>query len=163
MKTVTFDSTSKPNDALLSAAASAGWHISFTTVSLREAEGTDFEQLLRERHLSLEVLVFDESRWDESRWGDETSAIQLRAILRIISSGSFPTTWSTLTTGQLHQLRDAMALEAHVSAGRSVFVTADRRAFINNERRDALQQLLSTRILTPEEFCNHLSQAENNA
>jgi predicted nucleic acid-binding protein len=54
------------------------------------------------------------------------------------------------------QLRDAMILEAHVRNGRDVFITDDKKAFINNGRRDALRSFLKTRILTKEEFLQEL-------
>ncbi|MEO7862990.1 MAG: hypothetical protein ABIU05_21635 [Nitrospirales bacterium] len=49
-----------------------------------------------------------------------------------------------------------MTLEAHVRDGRDVFVTNDKKAFINNGGRDALQSFLKTRILAKEEFLQEL-------
>jgi len=54
--------------------------------------------------------------------------------------------------GERRQVRDAMALSDHVREGRDVFITTDAKAFINHGRREKLEALCSTRIMTPEEF-----------
>jgi hypothetical protein len=152
MQTVTFDSTTKPDEPIVLKAVDAGWHIAFVSVSLREAQGTDFEVSLRNHERVSELGVWNESSWNEARWADEPSSERLNRILAIVSNGSFPKTRSQLTEGQLHQLRDAMILEAHSAARRNVFVTADSKAFIKNGRREKLEALLRTRILNPAEF-----------
>ncbi|MDX1440021.1 MAG: hypothetical protein R3284_08975, partial [Rubricoccaceae bacterium] len=91
------------------------------------------------------------------RWADESSSDRLESILSIVSNDSFPEKRCSLTQGQLHQLRDAMILEAHVAAGREFFVTGDLKAFISGSRRRALEELLHTRILSPDEFRSELS------
>jgi len=152
MKTVTFDSTTKPNNPVVLAAVAGGWGVAFASVSLREAKGTDFEVDLKKHNCVAELAVWGESSWDKARWGDEVSSDQLEKILAIISSGSFPKNRSNLSKGQLHQLRDAMILEAHRADRRTLFVTGDATAFINNNRREQLQVLLTTRILSTSEF-----------
>jgi len=149
---VTFDSTAKPSDPLVLKAISAGWHVAFSSVTLREARRTDFEVQLNAHESIPEVAVWNESEWDKARWADKPSSERLESILAIVSGGGFPKNRSDLTDGQLHQLRDAMILEAHVAAERELFVTADLKAFISGGRRASLEALLDTRILSPVEF-----------
>ena len=152
MKTVTFDTTTKPTDALVTEAVAAGWHIAYASVSIREAEDSDFLVTLVTHDIVPELGNWTESPWDESRWAEETSSRQQEAILQIISNNSFPKDRTLLTVGQQHQLRDAMILDAHAFAQRKIFVTGDAKAFIANDRRQLLQDLLKTTILTPVEF-----------
>jgi hypothetical protein len=151
-QTVTFDSTVNADETIVLKAKGAGWHVAFTSVSVREAHGSKFEVSLKARERVPELGVFDESSWDEARWADESSSERLERILAIVSNGSFPKRRAQLTKGQSHQLRDAMILEAHSAARRDVFVTADAKAFISNGRREKLEALLRTRILSPVEF-----------
>jgi len=152
MKTVTFDSTTNPDDPVILRAQHSGWQVAFASVSAREAVGTPFESL----HLSMErlpeIAVFDETRWDEGRWADDSSISRIEKILTIVSNGSFPKDRTTLSKGQKHQFRDCLILEAHAAARRSVFVTDDFKAFINDGRRERLEALLGTRILKRIEF-----------
>jgi len=151
MRTVTFDSTAKPDEPLVLKTVDAGWHVAFVSVSIREARGTDFEASLTAHERVPELGVWGESSWG-ARWADRQSSERLISILAIISNGSFSKRREQLTKGQSHQLRDAMILEAHAAAGRDVFVTADAKAFIGNGRREQLEALLKTRILSPTEF-----------
>jgi hypothetical protein len=153
MRTVTFDSTAKPDDPLVLKALDAGWDVAFARVSVREADGTNFDV-----SLVPELGVWDESPWDAARWADESSSGRLESILAVVSNSSFPKNRGQFTEGQFHQLRDAMILEAHVAAQREVFVTDDRRAFIKQGRREHLQALLQTRILTSSEFDAELTR-----
>ena len=128
-----------------------------------------------------ETLVWGESQWGEAVWGgplpellvlDESplgsgvvagdrEADVFEAALRIISNGSFhpPGRRENLSRGTLRQMRDAMVFEAHVRQRRHVLVTGDARGFVNGGRRDALERLGRTRILTPVEF-RELSAAD---
>ncbi len=45
-----------------------------------------------------------------------------------------------------------MIFEAHIRDGRDVLVTADRRGFISDGRRERLQALGRTHIVTPQEL-----------
>ena len=49
-----------------------------------------------------------------------------------------------------------MILEAHAREEREIFVTNDRTGFIDDGRREKLQNLLKARILTREEFLHEL-------
>lgn len=101
-----------------------------------------------------ETLVLDESRLGDAVLGAEDSADLMENILKVIAGGSFPRTGDRahLSDGQRRQLRDAMILEAHTRHRRDIFVTKDERGFIRSGRRDDLQRLCSTRIMTPDEF-----------
>lgn len=126
----------------------------------------------------VETGVWNESRWGEFRWGSipETFAIgesrlgqgalgedvspsRFEAILAAISNGSFPPHGErdTLTHGERRQLRDAMILETHARERRDVFVTNDERGFIRHGKREALQGICGTRIMTVDEFCEFLA------
>ena len=151
MRTVTFDST-ETGRAIVLETVHAGWHVAFSSVSLREAHGTDFEVALRAYERVPELAVWDEGSWDEAHWGDEPSSERIDKILTIVSNGSFPKNRDHLSKGHVHQLRDAIILEAHSAAKRMVFVTNDTTAFIKYGRREKLEALLATRILTRAEF-----------
>lgn len=123
-----------------------------------------------------EPFVWDESPWGDGAWSSEETVAEMfvldetplgdgvlagaadvsrfEAILRIISSGSFPRPGERagLTAPQWRQLRDAMSLEAHAREGRDVFVTADRKGFVSHGRRETLERLCRTRIVTPDEL-----------
>lgn len=152
MKKVTFDSTVKPDTPLVLKAIELGWHVAFVTVSAREAKGTDFEISIKKHDLVPELGVWDEGEWDKMRWADESSSERLETIILIISDGSFPKKRNNLNEGELHQLRDALILEAHIAAKRDVFVSNDMKAFINSDKRSKLEAFLKTRILTHAEF-----------
>ncbi|MCP4958746.1 MAG: hypothetical protein GY925_05680 [Actinomycetia bacterium] len=98
-----------------------------------------------------ELFVWDESPWDCAVWGDEKDAELLEHALRIISNGSFPPHGRRdgLSEGHWHQLRDAMVFEAHVRSGNEFFATKDKKGFISNGKREALEQLGRTRIVEP--------------
>jgi hypothetical protein len=121
-----------------------------------------------------ETAVWDESHWGHALWGaaptpelfslDETplgsgvlSAQEqpslLEEILRVVSNGSFPRPGQreSLSAPQKRQLRDAMTLEAHTRHARDVFITNDRRGFINHGRRETLERLCETKIATLDE------------
>jgi hypothetical protein len=91
--------------------------------------------------------------------GPHTQELLYDGILAIISDGSYPPSGKrdNLTRGQHHQLRDAMILEAHVREGRDIFVTTDTTGFIKHGRREKLEALCSTQIMTVEEFCDYVS------
>ena len=158
MKTVTFDTTSKPTDPEVKGAANAGWDVAFATVTERETENADFNVELRKYNKVSELAVWDESSWDGARWADDDSSNILESILSVISNGGFPKNRKELTKGQIHQLRDAMILEAHANAKRDLFVTGDVKAFINNSNREQLEGLLNTRIISIKEFESELNE-----
>ena len=140
--------------------------LAIVSVSARERDET------AELRTITETAVWGESRWGEAVWGgdpvgepfvigesplgvgvvvDDAHADILESALSVISNGSFPPPGNRddLSDGQRRQLRDAMIFEAHARAGRHVFVTNDRKGFINDGRRETLQALGRTRIVTP--------------
>jgi hypothetical protein len=101
-----------------------------------------------------ELLLLDESHLGHAVHGEDGHVSVFETALRVISAGSFPPPGSreSLTAGQRRQLRDAMIFEAHTRARRHVLVTADAKGFINDGRRETLEALGRTRILTPHEL-----------
>jgi hypothetical protein len=158
VKTVTFDSTTQPGDAIVSFAEKAGWQVAFASVTYRENQDPAVKLALNNHETLPELAVWDESSWDQARWADEGSGTRLDQILAIISSRSFPKDRTNLTEKQQHQLRDAMVLEAHTAYEREVLVSDDLKAFINHQRREKLEALLHTRILTRLEFHGELTR-----
>jgi hypothetical protein len=124
-----------------------------TTVTLREHR----RQSQIEAAPVFETAVFDESEFGLAAFGDEASPLLFELILRIVANGSFPKPGKreNLTHGERTQLRDAMILEAHSRDGRDVLVSNDAKAFIgpNDEKRQRLEALCRTKILTVDEFC----------
>lgn len=161
-----------PIARLRAAAAASGLVVDIRTVTVNKRERGDFGALSSFR----ESAVWDESRWGEGAWGDDQTVRELlvldesalgdgvlatsanlrrfETVLRIVSNGSFPPpgSRSELTRPQRRQLRDAMTLEAHAREGRDLFVTADARGFVKHGRREVLERLCSTRIITPDEI-----------
>jgi hypothetical protein len=150
--------------------------LAHTTVTDRETEGTS--RATSEASI-LETGVYDESRYGKAvygvsvresatlgEWrlgeaglGSDESPATLEGILRVIGAGSFPKPGNreALTTGQRHQLRDAMALEAHTREARDIFVTNDAKGFVRHGRREALEALCRTRIMLVDEFCESIA------
>ncbi len=112
-----------------------------------------------------EVFVLDESQLGQAALGSAGTVDLMESILVIIANGSFPKPGERdqLTEGQRRQLRDAMILEAHSRHGRDIFVTKDKRGFVHHGRRAKLEQLCSTRILTPDEFADLCHERRNRA
>ena len=155
MKTVTFDSTTQPGEEIVTRAQNAGWQVAFASVTYRENQSLEVRLALKNHELLPEVGVWDEGTWDDTRWANGD---RLEEILAIISNGSFPKDRRNLSEKQLHQLRDALVLEAHAAHRRDVLVSDDLKAFINHERREKLQALLGTRSLTSAEFQAELTR-----
>jgi hypothetical protein len=151
--------------------------IRHTTVTDRETEGTRFAG---QKSTLIETGVYDESRYDEALYssipetlvlgegrldaavlGGDESPSRFEAILTVIGGGSFPkaSKREQLSPGERRQLRDAIILEAHARDRRDVLVTNDQRGFIRHGRREKLEALCSTRIMTVEEFCVYVTQA----
>ena len=156
MKRVTIDTNVLPADDLIELAKSRGWDVAIASVTERELGHGDTR--LQEEGLGkvFEIAVVGESRLGSCVLAGDNNFME--ALIQIISNGSFPKSGSRgqLTDGQRRQLRDAMILEAHAREGRDIFVTNDRKGFIDDGRREKLQSLLKTRILTREEFLEEL-------
>ncbi len=185
MLRITLD-TNAVNPAELSRieAACAGREIdvAHTSVTDHEQEGTTFSGV---RGAVVETGVWDESRWGQFVWGGripetlvigesrlgsaalggDESPTCFEAILDVIGHGSFPPAGRRdgLTSAQHRQLRDAMILEAHARERRDVFVTNDVKSFIRHSRRERLETLGETRIMTVNEFLGWLADNESVA
>jgi len=133
-----------------------------TTVTERELRGTKIAPLSKPIR---EVLVIGETPLGAGVLAGDDSQSILDRILEIIGDGSFPRSGrrETLTPGQHNQLRDAMIFEAHVREKRDIFVTTDVTAFVNDGRREKLETLCSTRIMTVDDFCHYMSSASASA
>ncbi len=86
--------------------------------------------------------------------GSDADEIDFEYLLETISSGSFPRgeKRNNLTDGQLRQIRDAMIFCTHIREKRHIFVTNDRKGFVNTGRREILEERYCTRIYTRDEF-----------
>lgn len=154
---VTLDTNVLPADDLMAIAAARGIDVAVVTVTEREVRGTGFQVALKPMTVIPETGVWDESEWDDCVWAaDEAEAGpgMMEDILRALWNGSFPSrdARETLTDGQRHQLRDAMILEAHVRESRDAFVSEDTRAFIDHGRREILERITRTRIVSMAEL-----------
>jgi hypothetical protein len=129
--------------------------IGHTSVTDRETRGTSFAT--SDASL-LEVGVWDESEWGSAVYGGPSDEKLFESVLDVISNGAFPRQREQLSEGQRHQMRDAMILLPHVRGGRDVFVSDDRKAFIEHGRREELEALCRTRIMTTDEFCSWISK-----
>jgi hypothetical protein len=157
--------------------------VAYTTVTDREQEGTSLAQ---GQATVLETGVWDESRWDSAVWGGNTiletlvldqsrlgravlggddAPALLEAILEIIGNGQFPPPGERGELGrtQRKRFRDAMIFQAHCREGRDVFVTNDENDFIRRGKRQRLEALCSTKILTVKEFCEWIEERELEA
>jgi hypothetical protein len=154
MPSVTLDTNVLPNDALLSRARDAGIDVAVISVTRRETEITPIEKHVVALEQVVEIAVLGESRLGQAVLGGDQDASCLERTLRIVSNGSFPRPGEReqLTRGQRAQLRDAMILCAHVRNGRSILISNDAKAFINDGRREQLQHEFKTQIMTVEEF-----------
>lgn len=154
---VTLDTNVIPAEKFLTASNGYEWDFVVVSVTTREFEGTDFLVKLKPIGKIIETGVYGESKYGRAKYGSEKTQADREDILKIISFGSFPKDRQNLSEGQHRQLRDAMIFQAHVRGRRDIFVTNDRRGFINDGRREKLQKLFNTQIMTPNEFigfCN---------
>jgi len=159
MKKVTIDTNVLPVSSFVDLARTKGYELAIVSVTEREIGQFDTRLQVQALGHVVETGVWGESVWGKFLWGGTT---YLESILKIISNGSFPKLGlrGELTDGQRRQLRDAMILDAHAREGRDVFVTDDRKGFVDNGKRETLQSLLKTRILTQDEFLQELSMCE---
>lgn len=162
--------------ALQSAAESKGvvLDVAVITVTLRERGESPYLDGFGGSAIP-ETAVWGESCWGKAVWGgvtvpealvigetpigqgaivSDSTVDAFEAILTVIAGGSFPRHGERddLTTGQHRQLRDAMIFEAHVRSRRDVFVTNDRKGFINGGRKEALERIGATCIVTADEL-----------
>lgn len=143
--------------------------VAVVTVSLRERNWSPGTQSLA---VILETGVWDESEWGNFVWGgtisealvlDESQLASAKLdgdadlfekVLTIISNGSFPPPGDrgNLAVGHRHAMRDAMIFSAHVRERRVLFITKDAKGFVNDGRRERLQDVGKTVIRSLEEL-----------
>lgn len=154
MATVTLDTNLVDDQQLLDAACAAGFQVAHTTVTDRELSGSGVTAVDGRRAALYETGVVGESIVGLFVVGSKGEAINFEQLIEIISNGSFPRgeKRKALTEGQRRQVRDAMIFCTHVREKRDIFVTNDRKGFINDGRRELLEQRFATKIHTPEEF-----------
>lgn len=99
-----------------------------------------------------EDFVIGESPLGTGQIGGSGALFEL--VLATISSGSFPKRGmrDNLSKGERRQLRDAMIFVAHVRESREIFVTNDQKGFVGHGRREALEGIGRTKIMTIAEF-----------
>lgn len=104
-----------------------------------------------------ETAILDESRVGMAVLGGNESAALLQRILGMMRNdkSSKPQLGGERSCGEMHQLRDALMLEAHVRSGHDILVSNDVKGFIGKtgETRAHLEELCETRIMTVDEFC----------
>ena len=156
---VTIDTNLLEHEGVAATAARLGFDSCIVSATKRETEGSSLESMAAGHETIPEVMVWDESRWDEGSWVGEESGACFERALAIISGGAFPRPErrTELTHGQKRQLRDAMIFCTHVRDRRDIFISDDRKGFVNDGRRAALERAFGTRILTSDEFVTEFS------
>jgi hypothetical protein len=152
MKKVTIDTNVFPINDIVNICKRHGFEYTVVSVTNRELENTDFEEELKSVPKLKEVGVWGESKWGECVWGGDEISDKLDKTIDIISNKSMPKKRDNLTDGQKRILRDAMIFEAHIRNDGNIFITNDKKAFINDGRRKKLEKEFGTIILTKEEF-----------
>ena len=150
---VVFD-TGAADERLLATARAAGLDVSFVSVSAREAADSSFAAIVNSEGSIPEAGIYGESQFDSAIFASDADSACVEQVLKIISSGAFPLPGARdeLPEGQRHQLRDALIFCGCVRDGFELFVTTDKKGFINSGRRERLESDYKTRIMTPEEF-----------
>lgn len=160
MLTVSLDTNIFPIDDLI--ALSQGLEIEFARASQVDYESEKMFDWGQHPPSSLGKPSPIEFTLGVSRLGYDVLASndsKFVAIFKIISNGSLPPKpGSDLTPGQINQVRDARILNAHAIAKRQIFVTKDQKAFIKHGKREKLEQLLQTKIMTRDKFVDYLNE-----
>ncbi len=149
---VTFDTNVADNFDLLRVAKCMGFETFVTSVTNRELLPSDIRPLVDGE--ILELGVFDESSYGAAVLGRDEDAENFEKLLSILSNNAFPKSGerAILSNGQKRQLRDALIYASHLHHGHEIFVTDDRKGFINGGRRALIEALASSRVLSAEEF-----------
>ncbi len=157
MRAVTIDTNVAHRADLIEAAQRSGFEVSVVSVTDRELSSSDIRPSVNSQ--VPEMLILDEGQLDHAVVPSEEESALLTQTLRIICNGSFPglDSYDHFSPGQRRQLRDAIILLAHVRERRHIFVSDDRKAFLREGRREKLEHLLSTRIMTSSEFLSLLA------
>jgi hypothetical protein len=159
MRTVTLDTNVADCREVIEAAQRRGLEIAVVSVTDREMSLSAYRPGVDAR--VLESIVFGESKLGQMVLGPAGESELFEQVLQIISNGSFPKPDSRdhLTPLQRRQLRDAMILVTHVRVRRDILVSNDTRAFLRHGRREALESLVGTRIMTSAEFLQWVEES----
>jgi len=154
VRTVTLDTNILPPERVIVRVPASQFDFAVVSVSEREIAASSFQVAVVPLKKVAETELLDESVLDQGVLGSAQDVDCFEASLAIISNNSFPKPHdrNRLTPGQRRQLRDAMIFCAHVRARRDIFVTKDRRAFVEDGRRETLERRFKTKIMTDEEF-----------
>lgn len=160
--TATLDTNVFPAEALVQRAGRLGIAAAAISVTRREVEGSTLQEELSALESILEAGVYGESQYGQAEYGSQSDAECLERALEILSNRGFPRIGNRerLTDGQQRQLRDAMILCAHVRAKRDVLVSNDRKASVDNGRREAIAAAFGTRVMTVIEFEAYLLELQ---
>ena len=182
---VTLDTNICPADEIIKTANELNMDFAIVTVTEREIGGSDIkiniEPIKKIKETGVygeskygtsvygpttipESFILDESMLDEGVLFDDKDADVFETALQIISSNSFPPDGKrdNLTKKQTRQLRDAMIICAHAREGRNIFVTDDKKGFINHGRRQKLERTFNTKIMTRQEFIEYCRKRHKN-
>jgi len=157
----TFDTDVLAEASVVAKVSKRKLDIAIVSVTGRESGSTRFMTTLKSidgLEIIPETMIWGESKWGESKLGSQESSERLEKILFVIASGSFPKDRSSLSERQTRQLRDAMIFQAHVKAGRDMFISNDRKAYINHGKRDKLENIFQTRVMDVSEFSAYLDK-----
>ncbi|HZQ42191.1 MAG TPA: hypothetical protein VFA99_03025 [Acidobacteriaceae bacterium] len=177
MLKLTLDTNCIENEGLHQMAVEVGAELAAFSVSRNETKGSGYEVYLKYISIIPDQSVWKDGRWADGVWGDRSwnsgpNIVYAREdgstslgdpfenVLGVISNHSFPPPEARkhLSKGQRRQFRDAMLLSLHAQHGRDIFVSRDKKAFVNEGRRELLERMLATRICTPEDAIGLLSQ-----
>ena len=170
MLKLTLDTNCIDHEELLRCAQAAGADVATFSVSRKETSGSSFAARLETMTVIAEQSVFADGLFTDNFWadrvwrsganvtyrredGDKVVGDPFEEVLAVISNRSFPSSGArrNLSAGQRRQFRDAMMLSLHAQHQRDVFISADEKAFVKDGRRDRLERMLSTKIVTPKE------------
>jgi len=155
----TIDTNVLADEEVIAKASVSQCDIAIVSVTEREAGSSRFQAVLKSMdglETIPETLLWYEGGWGNSSWGSPESSEHLKKVLLIITNGSFPNNRENLSDKQKRQLRDALIFQAHINAGRDIFVSNDRKAFINHGKRERLERSFQTKILSSDEFSEYI-------
>jgi hypothetical protein len=155
----TIDTNIAPLGDLEARAAALSVEVTVVTVTDRELAAHSYARSLAALPRVLETAVWDESQFDSCVFADNNEVECFENVLKIISNGSFPkpTERENLSPRQRNQLRDAIIFFAHVRSRSQIFVTLDAKGFVRAGRKQKLESIYKTQIMTREEFMNYLA------
>jgi hypothetical protein len=160
---VTLDTGCSEDPVLVEALRQLGADVAITSTTASEINGSSFSDVFHGLDRKTGPGGWG-LNWGEC-WGGGNSVDYLDRdgvphhgnpfveILEVISNGGvkLPKDWDTLTKRQCNLIHDAMILSTHVQHQRDLFVTDDYRAFVNADRRETLERMFPTKILTLKE------------